>query len=84
MNRKVFSLVCTVFLFALFTSGARAATITGTVVGADGEPFKAAFVEAQNLKTKITVIVLSQKDGTYRIDNLPAGMYDMQIRAIGT
>ena len=64
-------------------SVAQAATITGTVVGPDGEPFKGAFVEAQNLKTKITVIVLSQKDGHYRIENLPAGMYDMQIRALG-
>jgi streptogramin lyase len=77
---RLFGSFCAVFLFA---AAARAATITGTVVGPDGEPFKAAFVQAQNLKTKITVIVLSQKDGTYRIDNLPAGMYDMQIRALG-
>jgi streptogramin lyase len=64
-------------------SAARAASITGTVIGPDGEPFRAAFVEAQNLKTKITTIVLSQKDGTYRIDHLPAGMYNVQVNKIG-
>ncbi len=61
----------------------QAATITGTVTGADSEPFRAAFVEAQNLKTKITVMVLSDNNGRYRIENLPAGEYDVQIRAVG-
>ena len=36
-----------------------AATVTGTVKGPDGAPFKGAFVEAQNSATKITVNVLS-------------------------
>jgi len=60
-----------------------AATVTGTVTGPDSEPFKGAFVQAQNLKTKIAVIVLSNKDGRYRIENLPAGNYDVQIKAVG-
>ena len=64
-------------------STARAATISGTVIGPDGQPFRAAFVEAQNLKTKITTYVLSQNDGTYRIDNLPPGMYDVRPSKIG-
>lgn len=62
---------------------AHAASITGIVSGPDGEPFKGAFVEAQNLKTKITVMVLSGKDGRYHVENLPAGEYDVQIRAVG-
>src|ERR1700749_594060 len=62
---------------------APAATVTGSVKGPDGAPFKGAFVEAQNSATKITVSVLSQPDGRYRIDNLPAGDYDFRIRAIG-
>src|ERR1700692_4249938 len=60
-----------------------AATITGTVTGADGAPFQGAFVEAQNAKTKITVIVLSDTQGRYRIPDLPAGDYRVQIRAVG-
>ena len=71
--------IATVFL----TSVAYGATITGTVKGPDGAPFKGAFVEAQNKKTKITVNVLSAKDGRYRVDNLPAGDYTLRIRAIG-
>ena len=60
-----------------------AATVTGTVKGPDGAPFKGAFVEAQNSATKITVNVLSTPAGRYRIENLPAGEYDLRIHAIG-
>ena len=66
-----------------FTSIAHGATVTGTVKGPGGAPFKGAFVEAQNKKTRITVNVLSDKDGRYQVDNLPAGEYTLRIRAIG-
>jgi virginiamycin B lyase len=59
------------------------ATISGTVNGADGAPFQGAFVESQNAKSKITVIVLSDAQGHYRIPDLPAGDYRVQIRAAG-
>ena len=75
-----------VMLFALacfFLPQAGAATITGTVKGPDGAPFMGAFVQAQNTKTKITVNVLSHKDGKYHVDDLPAGDYEIRIRAIG-
>src|SRR5579871_3037973 len=62
---------------------ADAATITGTVTGPDGRPFRAAFVQARNLATKITVSVLSGNAGSYRIENLPAGDYRLQMRAVG-
>jgi hypothetical protein len=62
---------------------ADAATITGTVTGPDGHPFRAAFVQARNLATKITVSVLSDNAGRYRIENLPAGDYRLQMRAVG-
>ncbi len=61
----------------------QAANITGTVKGVDGGPFQGAFVEAQNSKTKITTIVLSDTKGRYHIDDLPAGEYRLQIRAVG-
>jgi virginiamycin B lyase len=61
----------------------RGATITGTVKGVDGIPFQGAFVEAQNTKSKITVIVLSDNHGNYEIEKLPAGAYRVQIRAVG-
>ena len=62
---------------------AHAATITGTVAGPDGKAFRGAFVQARNLKTKITVSVLSDNAGKYRIENLPAGDYRLAMRAIG-
>src|SRR6266853_4713334 len=73
-------LVSTVFILASVTY---AATVTGTVTGPDGAPFRAAFVQARNAKTKMTVMVLSDNNGHYRIENLPAGDYEVQARTIG-
>src|SRR5262245_40838113 len=70
-------------LLALAVSSADAATITGTVKGPDGAPFRGAFVQARNAKTKIMVNVLSDNQGRYRVENLPAGDYRVQIRAPG-
>jgi len=69
-----------VVLFASFSYGA---TITGTVKGPDGGAFKGAFVQAQNKNTKISYIVLSGKDGRYRVENVPAGEYQISLRAVG-
>src|SRR5882757_2462113 len=80
VQTKVFALLSVI----IFLSAAcYAATITGIVNGADGAPFQGAFVEAQNAKTRITVIVLSDSQGRYRIPDLAAGDYRVQIRAVG-
>ncbi len=77
---KLLALVsATVFLGSV----SKSATITGTVKGVDGAPFQGAFVQAQNTKTKITVNVLSNAQGLYRVDQLPAGEYRVTIRAVG-
>src|SRR5260370_27272963 len=69
---------------AIFASPfAEAATITGTVTGPDGAPFRAAFVQARHAGLKMTVSVLSDNQGKYVVENLPAGEYRLQIRAIG-
>src|SRR5450755_1477545 len=80
MSRRMLAMMGAGFLLA---SSAYGATVTGTVKGPDGAPFRGAFVQARNSKTKITVNVLSGKDGQYRIPNLPAGEYDVRIRAVG-
>jgi virginiamycin B lyase len=72
-----------VAFFALAASPCDAATISGTVNGPDAAPFRGAFVQARNAKTRITVSVLSDKTGRYRIEDLPAGEYRLQIRAPG-
>jgi len=68
---------------AVFATGADAATLSGTVTGPDGAPFRAAFVQARNAQMKMTVNVLSDARGHYRADNLPAGDYRLQVRAVG-
>jgi streptogramin lyase len=67
----------------LAASAADAATITGTVMGPDGTPFRAAFVQARNASMKMTVSVLTDNQGKYLVENLPAGDYRLSIRAIG-
>jgi len=70
------------FIFAIGTV-CQGATITGTVKGTDGAAFRGAFVQAQNTKSKITVAVLSDPQGHYRIEKLAAGEYRLTIRALG-
>ena len=70
-------------MIAFLGSVCPGATVTGTVKGPDGAPFQGAFVEAQNTKTKMTLIVLSDSQGHYRIEKLPAGDYRVQIDATG-
>ena len=77
------SLFFLITLISLAVSASYASTITGTVKSAEGEPFQGAFVEAQNTKTRVTVIVLSDSHGQYRIEKLPAGEYRLLIRAVG-
>src|SRR6267154_6179054 len=70
--------------FVIFASaGADAATISGTVTGPDGAPFRGAFVQARNAATKITVSVLSDTQGHYQVPDLTAGDYRLAIRASG-
>src|SRR5262245_59326467 len=67
----------------VLASPVHAATIAGMVKGPDGAPFRGAFVQAQHAGTKITTSVLSDRQGRYRIENLPAGAYQLRIRAVG-
>src|SRR5271157_5550773 len=80
LQTRFLSLVGLAFFVA---SACYGAAIAGTVKGTDGAPFQGAFVEAQDTKTRITVIVLSDSHGRYRIERLPAGEYRLTIRAVG-
>jgi hypothetical protein len=70
-------------LTGLFVTIASAATVTGTVKGPDGAPFKGAFVQAQSTSLNMMMSVLSDKQGHYKLENLPASEYQIQIRAVG-
>ena len=62
---------------------ASAVTISGTIKGPDGAPFRAAFVRVQNAKTKMTMMVLSDSQGRYWTDPLDAGTYDVWATSTG-
>jgi len=72
-----------VILVASIAYGAADGTISGTVKDATGAPFKGAFVQAQNVKTKVTIDVLSDRQGRYRLGNLASGDYEIRATAIG-
>ena len=82
MHSLARTLALSVSLGALGAS-TQAATLSGAVKGPDGAPFRGAFVAAQNLKTKITVNVLTQTDGRYSVKNLSAGDYEVRVKSVG-
>jgi len=50
----------------------------------DGAPFRAAFVPARHgLDSRWTVSVISDNQGHFSAENLPAGEYRVQVRAVG-
>jgi virginiamycin B lyase len=70
-------------LVLLSGASSHAATISGTVKGADGAPFMGAFVQAQNSQTHMTYMALSDSQGHYRVEKVPAGEYRVGIKALG-
>jgi virginiamycin B lyase len=77
---KCATLVVLLFSIAWMAHGS---TISGTVKGPDGSPYKGAFVEAQDMDSRITTVVLSDKNGRYHIENLPEGQFRLMVRAVG-
>ena len=81
--KKLLLVVLLSLLIGSIGFDASAATISGTVKGPDGAPFRAAFVRVQNTKTKMTMMVLSDSKGRYWTDPLDAGSYDVWATAVG-
>ncbi len=83
--KKIFSFVFLAFLliFAISSYASPGGDISGTVKTEDGSPFRAAFVRAQNVKTKMIMMVLTNNQGQFRTDNLPAGTYEVWATSTG-
>jgi virginiamycin B lyase len=80
MRSKLLALIV---LSVSFCATSYGATVSGTVKGPDGAAFEGAFVQVQNSKTKMTFMALSDKQGHYRVLDVPAGDYRVQIKATG-
>src|SRR5262245_60956843 len=72
-------IVMTLFSKLAFGTG----MISGTVTGPNGAPIKGVFVRIQNPQMKMTIHVLSNRQGQYRADNVPPGDYRVQATAAG-
>ena len=81
--RPLLKVLATFAMVVLACSTTYAAGVTGTVKGPDGAAFRGAFVQAVNTKTKVTVSVLSDKNGRYQVEDLPPGDYELRIKAVG-
>jgi len=81
--KKQLTISLAALLLASVGHGALAATISGTVKSPDGSPFRAAFVRVQNTKTKMTMMVLSDRQGKYWTDKLDAGTYEVSATWVG-
>jgi hypothetical protein len=81
--KKQLTISLAALLLASVGHGALAATISGTVKSLDGSPFRAAFVRVENTKTKMTMMVLSDRQGKYWTDKLDAGTYEVSATWVG-
>ena len=70
-------------MLAAHASFADASTIAGTVTGPDHAPVAGAFVQAQNTATTMMVSVLSDRQGHFRVPQLPEGEYEIWARTAG-
>lgn len=80
---KAFALIPSSLLLAAFSLGASASTLTGTVRTPAGKPESNVFVTAHDAGRKLSVTVLSDAAGRFRIDGLFQGTYDIRARKAG-
>ncbi len=83
MRRQTRSLLGAAVSLICLASCAGAATVSGAVSGPDDAVFRGAFVSARNQATKVTTYVLSDRSGRYRVPDLPAGDYEVRVKATG-
>lgn len=83
MRKIAFTAILLLLLPVTSAHASPGGEISGTVKNEDGSPFRAAFVRAQNVKTKMLMMVLTDNQGQYRTDSLPAGTYEVSVTSIG-
>ena len=81
--KKIICIPLLAFLIAASAYASPGGDISGIVKSEDGAPFRAAFVRAQNVKTKMLMMVLTDNQGQYRTDSLPEGTYEVWATSTG-
>lgn len=83
MGRSSFSLLGGVVLGVLAVPAAWASVLVGSVKGPDGAAVANAFVTASDASRKMSITVLTDAAGRYRIDNLFPAVYVVRTRKPG-
>ena len=81
LSRTVVGLVAAVMFVSVCASSAGAAysgVVEGVVKNSSGQPVAGAFVKLKNEQRRLTFMVISQAQGRYTADRLPAGKYSVQ------
>ena len=80
LRRSLFGIALLSPLLFVLTSGAFAATIAGRVSDPDGTPISGAQIIAQGPESSFSKTVVTQEDGSFSLDPLPAGVYTLTVR----
>jgi virginiamycin B lyase len=83
MNQHHCRRLATLLAGVVLTSTAWSSALSGIATDLAGKPAMNAFVTAHNAARKMSVSVLSDAAGRYRIDDLFPGAYDMRVRKAG-
>jgi hypothetical protein len=81
MGRRAAGLVAVavfVSVSAISAAAHNASVIEGVVKNSSGQPVTGAFVKVKNAEKRLTFMVVSQAQGRYKVDRLPAGRYAVQ------
>jgi hypothetical protein len=83
MQKQLFRLAVCVFAALALQAQITTTTISGTVSDASGGAIPNAQVTVSNIGTGATHTVTTNVEGTYRIDLLPVGKYEVEVSATG-
>src|SRR5688572_26666290 len=72
------ALVASVFWSRTASAQESAGTLTGVVTDAAGKPLEGAFVQMKNAERRLFFMVITQGQGKYTNNRLPAGKYVVQ------
>jgi mono/diheme cytochrome c family protein len=81
IGRKAAGLIAVAVFVSLCATSVRAhnaSVVEGIVKNSSGQPVAGAFVKLKNAEKRLTFMVISQAQGRYTADRLPAGKYSVQ------